>query len=389
MISEFFCVMWLTAYYYAGLIVTGKIAHFLNLRKLGRRERVDKIIFQLPTIGNVKTTNKIFETLRGYDISVDYECWVVIEEWDKHKGEYNADRTIVVPKSFECEDLYKARALECARQVRQKLISRKQLENNYIVIQLDDDSVISKEYINDCLTMNADVMIATIVPKPNKFWLMVLDYARPIACGTFCKTFNNIKIPIWGHGEGLCINSQVDKNISYDITDMNPESNYKIISSEDQFYLHKAVINGYTSYSSAKPVYIDSPLTFRDAIRQRRRWSWGHINTIRHRLLPRFSLMRILYGEASGKIIYPLATLAIPLHFFGLISMPKVMYPFLWFSLVLWLGSRGYLLAKTMGWKHGILGLFMSFFTVTLGFIVGMIGIFQGDPKKFEVIEKR
>ena len=41
-----------------------------------------------------------------------------------------------------------------------------------------------------------------------------------------------------------------------------------------------------------------------------------------------------------------------------------------------------------MGWKHAIAGVLASYVTVTLNFVVQIIGLVKGDPKKFEVIKK-
>ena len=41
-----------------------------------------------------------------------------------------------------------------------------------------------------------------------------------------------------------------------------------------------------------------------------------------------------------------------------------------------------------MGWKHAIAGTAASYITVTMNFIVHLIGLAKGDPKKFEVIRK-
>ena len=49
---------------------------------------------------------------------------------------------------------------------------------------------------------------------------------------------------------------------------------------------------------------------------------------------------------------------------------------------------RAYTIGKCMGWKHAIAGAAASYLTVTLNFIIHLIGLVKGDPKKFEVIRK-
>jgi hypothetical protein len=41
-----------------------------------------------------------------------------------------------------------------------------------------------------------------------------------------------------------------------------------------------------------------------------------------------------------------------------------------------------------MGWKHALAGVLASYVTVTLNFILQVVGFVKGDPKKFEVIRK-
>ncbi len=85
------------------------------------------------------------------------ETWIIIEEWDSHKTEYVCDRIVVVPKDFVCEDLYKSRALEYARRLRQNLVEENKLGPNYLLLQGDDDALPSLEFIKECLTVKADI----------------------------------------------------------------------------------------------------------------------------------------------------------------------------------------------------------------------------------------
>ncbi len=93
------------------------------------------------------------------------ETWVIIEDWDTHKAEYVCDKVVVVPPDFVCEDLYKGRALEYARRLRQKLVDEGKLGPNYLLLQGDDDAVPSLEFIKESLTVQADIIIGTITPK--------------------------------------------------------------------------------------------------------------------------------------------------------------------------------------------------------------------------------
>ena len=125
-------IIWLSPFLYLFVLGIGKIVNKTRksalLKQKGQVDKkVDKIIFQIPTIGNVKSVNKIFETVKNYALSVPLETWVIIEEWDTHKTEYVCDKIVVVPKDFVCEDLYKSRALEYARRLRQNLVDENKL----------------------------------------------------------------------------------------------------------------------------------------------------------------------------------------------------------------------------------------------------------------------
>jgi hypothetical protein len=376
---------------YVSVLALGKIYNFKrrrHVRQKGDGISIEKIIFQIPTIGNVQMVNKIFETVRNYALPVKLETWVIIEESDKHKDEYVADKVVVVPSSFECEDLYKSRALEYARRLRQKMVADGSLNLSYMLFQGDDDALPSKEFIEEGLTVDADIMIGTIAPKAESLWTAIIDYERCVACGMFCNFFTNIEEPIWAHGEGTCMNSRVDQSVSYDLSDISPGAKVKLISSEDLFYFHKASLKGFTTFNSEKRIFIMPPLTFNDAVIQRKRWLWGQIRILRFKLLPLRNRLRLGLFGFSGLWLYTLSTLGVPLRYLGLVTIPEVLLPFTWATLFIWFGIRAYTIGKIMGWKHAIVGVLASYVTVTLNFILQVVGLVQGDPKKFEVIRK-
>ena len=110
---------------------------------------------------------------------------------------------------------------------------------------------------------------------------------------------------------------------------------------------------------------------------------------VRYRLLPRGSVLRLVFIEFSGLLIYFISTFGTPLHYIGLVTIPSAFLPYTQLALALWFGFRAYTIGKLMGWKHGLLGALASYITVTLNFIVHAIGILKGDPKRFEVIKKK
>jgi hypothetical protein len=386
--------IWLTPLLYFSILVAGKIFH--RRRKLtltgesdGKtKKKVGKIIFQIPTVGNFQTVNKIFETVKNYKLSVPLETWVVVEERDTNKADYLCDEVIIVPADFDCEDLYKGRALEYARQQRQKMVADGKLEANYILLQGDDDAVPSLEFINESLIVNADISIGTITPKPKGVWNTVLDYERCVACGIFCNFFTNIGKPLWAHGEGTWLNSEVDKAVSYDISPYTHNNKEKLISSEDSFYFHKASLLGFKIFNSEKRIFIIPPLTFADAIKQRRRWVWGELRIINRKMLPLPNRLRLGFIGFSGVWLYSVAMLGLPLYYLGVVNIPAVLLPVTFISLAIWFGMRAYAIGRCMGWKQGIAGALASYLTVTLNFVTQLAGLVKGDPKTFEVIRK-
>jgi hypothetical protein len=384
-------IIWLSPLLYVSVLALGIIYNVKrrkHVRSKGATKSIDKIIYQIPTIGNVQLVNNILKTVKNYALPVKLETWVVIEEWDKHKNEYVCDKVVVVPSSFECEDLYKARALEYARRLRQKMVADGSLTLDYMLFQGDDDSLPSEEFIKEGLTVDADIIIGTIAPKAKGVWNTIIDYERCVACGLYCNFFTNIEEPIWAHGEGTCMTSKVDQSVSYDLSDVSGTQKIKLISSEDLFYFQKASTLGFTTFNSEKRIFILPPLTFKDAVVQRRRWMWGQLRILKYKLLPLRNRLRLAVFGYSGLWLYTLSTLGVPLKYMGLVNIPDIVLPFTWLTLLLWFGIRAFTIGKIMGWKHAIAGVLASYITVTLNFALQIISLVKGDPKKFEVIRK-
>jgi hypothetical protein len=386
-------IIWLSPFLYICVLGIGKIVNKTRksalLQQKGQIDKkVDKIIFQIPTIGNVKSVNKIFETVKKYVLPVPLETWVIIEEWDTHRTEYLCDKIVVVPKDFECEDLYKSRALEYARRQRQNLVDENKLDQNYLLLQGDDDAVPSLGFIKECLSVHADIMIGTIAPKVQSVWATILDYERCVACGIFCNFFTNFGLPLWAHGEGTCMSNQVDRNVSYDISTFTHNTKHKLILNEDSFYFHKASIMGYSIFNSEERILILPPLSFNDAIKQRRRWLWGQISILRLKMLPLPNRLRLSFIGFSGLWLFSIGTIGLPLYYLGVVNIPAAIMPLMYLSLGVWFATRAYTIGVCMGWKHALAGTAASYLTVGLNFITHLIGLLKGDPKKFEVIRK-
>lgn len=385
--------IWLSPIFYLLVLLFGKYFKLKRrndlIREKGQvQKKIEKIIFQIPTVGNFQSVNKAFQTVKGYNLSIPMETWVVIEEWDTHKDQYVCDRVVVVPKDFECEDLYKARALEYARRLRMKMVADDELTPNYILLQGDDDALPTLGFVKEGLTVDADISIGTITPKVAGVWSTIIDYERCVACGIFCNFFTNLGQPLWAHGEGTIMSAKVDQAVSYDISGFTKNTDQKLISSEDAFYFHKAAILGFNIYNSEERVLILPPLSMGDAVKQRRRWFWGQWTLLQQKMLPLPNRLRLGLLGFSGLWLYFIGMLGLPLQFFGVIHLPNSFFPLLVFSLLVWFGMRAYIIGNAMGWKQGVIGSLLSYVTVTLNTFVHLIGILKGDPHNFEVIRK-
>jgi hypothetical protein len=413
MAAEWLLLFWYTPIVYTAFTAAGQIAYRRNKKRLGRRPPVQRIIYQIPTIGNFEECNRILRAVRKYEWPAPLETWIIIDEGNYRPGMgFECDRLVVVPSSFKTSCMFKSRSLEYARRLRLRLVEEGKLEPNYVVMQSDDDSLPSEEFVREALEVDADVVIGTITPRP--IGHLFPDYERPVACNMTCLFATNIQRPVWGHGEGMCFSARADRLVSYE----PDRPGARLISSEDLYALHKsrdviltediyfiyrarrasladdqefiqkATRKGLKIFASKERVYITPPLTARDMVRQRRRWLWGHIRLISQGLLPKTNLAVIAFAEASGLVTYAAATTLGVLAPLGVIHVPPHFAALGWVTLGLWFGFRGFCVGRVMGLKHGLRAALLSFPTVTANFLYHVIGLLKGDPKRFEVIRK-
>jgi hypothetical protein len=105
-------------------------------------------------------------------------------------------------------------------------------------------------------------------------------------------------------------------------------------------------------------------------------------------MLPLKNRLRLSIIGFSGLWLFSIGTIGLPLYFLGIVNIPAVLLPFTFLSFFVWLATRAYTIGTCMGWKHAIAGTAASYLTVGLNFVTHVIGLFKGDPKKFEVIRK-
>jgi hypothetical protein len=386
-------VIWLSPLVYLCVLLIGKWSKLRRKNNLIKRQgsvqkKISKIIFQIPTVGNVLSVNNAFEAVKGYSLPVPVETWVVVEEADTHKVQYRCDRLVVVPKDFECDDLYKARALEYARRLRKQLVADGELSSDYLLLQGDDDAVPSLGFVLESIEVGADITIGSITPRVSGVWSTILDYERCVACGIFCNFFNNLGQPLWAHGEGTMMSSKVDQDVSYDVAGFGMATKEKLISGEDVLYLHKAAALGFNIFNSEEKIFILPPLSMRDAVKQRRRWLWAQWVLLKQKMLPLPSRIRLGVLGFCGLWLYFIGMLGLPLLFLGVFQVTPLLLVLVLSTVLLWFGMRAYIIGSSMGWKHGIIGALVSYVTVALNAALHFIGLLKGDPHSFEVIRK-
>ncbi|MEM4169701.1 MAG: glycosyltransferase family 2 protein, partial [Thermoproteota archaeon] len=328
--------------------------------------------------------------VRSYKLPLPLECWVVIEEGDDPR-KYSADRVIVVPKSFKCLAHAKARALEYARRERIRLADEGKISKYYFVVQGDDDSIVSRELLMDALTVESDIVVGTICPRKTSLLGTLLDFERPYTCMHTCMFFTNLGHVIYGHGESQMHYWYVERIIDYEFKPLNGKrvDDVPVMGNEDMYFLHKAEMAGLKVYKSEKPVYISPPLTFGDAVKQRRRWIWGNFNIVYiKRMMPLSHAVRFMFVHACAFMFYPLSQVGLILSLLGILKLNFIEAVVGFASVTSWYAIRFYSIGKVMGWKNGLIGALVTKVTTFLNFTVLMIGVLQGDPKRFDVIKK-
>jgi Glycosyl transferase family group 2 len=363
------------AYGYFGLMAAGLLANAARGTGRGRRTKIpedDPLIFQITTIGN-DTVNLIMERIRSYELQFPFEIWVVKEPEDPRRYE-RADRVVTVPAGFEAKAQFKGRALEFARQLRMGLRDAGELVVDYRVMYLDDDSVPTREFVDDAWNLDYDVLEG-VISNANRYGTIrsYLDTIRTVSCLQVCALFQGLSSPVWVHGEALCVSSRVDKEVSWD----SP-----VISSEDLVYGHAALSKGFKMRFTYSKVNVTSPLSFSDFLKQRRRWVWGNIKAVFQGLIPRGARVKVTFFWVFGLIAYPIATAGILLGVEGLGMVTTA-------ALVLWLltwGVSAYFIRRKP--VDALIGTVMSFPSATLNFFMTLWILALGPPRKFEVIAK-
>ena len=265
-------VIWLTATPFLMLLIIQTIrlhrAHPLF------HNDPNRFIIQITTNSrDSKSVNKMIKMIKTHQYPFSYEIWVVIEE-AAHQNYFGADRILKVPTKFETPNktLYKARALEYAREVR---ISEGIETNKTKILFLDDDNRPSKQYIEKAFHSPFDLSQGILKSKrqdnEGSLLTVVADYTRTAVCIGYCSFFNSRHNPRLVHGEGLVIKANVERETTWD---------FGRTFAEDLIFGRRAS-KRFTFGFIPETLDITAPKSIKDLFIQRRRWFWGNVTAMR------------------------------------------------------------------------------------------------------------
>jgi hypothetical protein len=381
--STLILIAWFTPVLCAAMIVAGALrAHHAG--KLAVLPLPRLLIIQITTVGNEETVNEIIRRIRGYQLAIPFSIWVATEPWAE-ANYHGADEIIVIPEGFECQASYKARALEYTRRVR---VERRLNEFYVKVLFVDDDGVPTKRYIEKVFIADFDVCEGIPAPRTGYGRLLShMDDLRTINCLYMCSVFQGIGHPIHVHGEGLCVRGSAESLVTW---------NYQMFASEDLVFGHMAVVRGRTWGFVWDYVEITSPFTWRDFLKQRRRWLWGNIHAIRHVLPPRSSVLLVgLY--AYGLFTFVASTIGIVLALTGAFPLQSRIIPWLFVSMAIWfsmfalsgvVNSGGGASTGIRRVRDVVVATLLAFVTSAVAIGVQFVALLRGNPHRFEVIQK-
>jgi hypothetical protein len=387
---------WLVPLGELGLMILGKIHYQLRFKR-APRGRFRLLLIQITTTGNEAVrVNEIIAQIRGYDLRMPLEIWVVTEPWGAvtaKAGYPGADRVMVVPETFTARSERKARALEFSRQVR----SMFGLDTADVKILFNDDDVTPTErYIKTAFAARYDVCEGITVPRVHystgplaHFLVSHADDTRTRGCLTYCAAFQGILgKPLWVHGEGLTATGEAERKVTWD---------WPVVASEDLTFGQNAAKMGLRWGWFHDYVELTSPWGVKDFLTQRRRWTWGNIHAIGHRsVLPLSRAIPLATKYTFDVATVMLSQAGIVLRIVGYLPSASPIYDVAKLSILSWMFMFFY-----CGWVaaehkptsdsrllHATIATLLSPLSSVLAFLVLVINVTQGNPRTFEVIRK-
>jgi egghead protein (zeste-white 4 protein) len=352
-----------------------------------------RLIFQVTTKGNIpivqNTVDRINEVCKeiGYD---KYDLWVVTDAQEQFQN----CRTIIVPTQFSCNAIYKGRALQYAVELRKEEGKNTQ---EISVFHLDDESLITKQTLCSILTylegnpkpISEGLITYPLREKAKIKFPHLMDTLRPFCCFE-CMDFMNTGKPAYIHGSNLLIRSDIEEKVGW--------QNGKTLAEDTLFAIQAKKKIGSEAFGwHGGVVEEQSPLNFRDLMKQRKRWFYGLIQNLKYlsrmdKVSQSFRAVLWTSGFISG--IASILAWTAPLFNQPYQQIPVEFKILFTITSIMWLLSYqvGVLMnGKYLSLKRRVEFHFMTLlFSIPIGLIecaVPLISVIS-KPKSFEVIKK-
>src|SRR5215469_4011543 len=389
-----FYVAWMLPAAELALLLTGQLHYRFRYREAPDRFR--ELIIQITTMGaEPGRVNEIIGQIRGYELTMDYQVWVVTEPG--RPADYpSADKVLVVPASFAVTARNKARALEYSRHVRRALC----LDRDHVkVLFLDDDVSLTHSYIERAFVADYDISQGVITPRTaygrrpfGHFAVSHADDFRTHACLVYCSLFQGVlSRPLHVHGEGLAVTGRAEGLITWD---------YPVVASEDLAFGHRARRHGLKWGWFHEYAEVTSPWSLGDFLIQRNRWIWGDIHAIRHRsVLPLSGALLVSAKYVLGVLGLACSVAGLYLRATGRIGPTSSILNYAKLSVLCWTAvffGCGWIGASSAHagsdgdsrLLSGVTAVLMLPISAIMTFTVVVISLAQGDPRTFRTIRK-
>jgi Glycosyl transferase family group 2 len=390
-------VAWVMPLVELALLICGQIYFRYGYRE-ARPGIFRHLIIQITTTGREQVrVSEIIRQIRDYQLTMDYEIWVVTEPGTP--TEYPlADRVLTVPHNFTAKSQKKARALEYSRRVRKSM----GLERGDVKILFNDDDVtLTRGYIERAFAADYDICEGIVTPRTSyavrpfgHFAVSHADDIRTHACLVYCSVFQGIlRHPLHVHGEGMTVTGEAEGLITWDIP---------LVASEDLAFGQRAARRrtGLQWGWFHEYAEVTSPWTLRDFIVQRSRWLWGDIHAIGHRdVMPLSAAFRVVAKYVLGVLGLICSAVGLYLRLSGRIPATSPVLNYAKLALLAWVAvifSCGWIGAGSATSTYnddsrliaGVVAVLMMPLSVALTFAAIVVPLIQGDPRTFRVIAK-
>jgi Glycosyl transferase family group 2 len=381
LLSKLITIAWFSSLLWLAMMILAFLIHLVRIHHhhaAAPPAEPKKLVIQITTIGDdiiINTVRKLRAALNGRDDSL-YEIWVVTEPTDPRSYPF-VDRVLVVPPDFQTSQhtKFKSRALEYSR-----LYRLHSGFTGYKVLYIDDDSVVTPDFVDECYNRPFDLMQGVVVIGRPRGVLPYLDAGlRVMSCLSLCSFFQELNHHLWTHGEGFCIDERVDYAVSWDFPGWY---------ADDLVYGTMATRKmGFRMHSTYARVQTNSPVSVRQYVKQRRRWFWAFAKSTY--LLPLSTRLELWSFTILGLVITPIAVTGIFLSALGIYHLPASLAPASQILFVIWLlcwAFAGYFSQKKI--QGIIMGAVSAILAPTVAFLLGLIGILMGPVKTFEVMRR-